>query len=151
MKVTYEIVHIRKDKTQEVIATVDSKDEIKKITDVPQYNGTWIRDDRKILRWSNGELRVNIVEQSASVEARRTTYIGSMPLYELLIANGDELKIVCLNNYIIVGYNAQMVPLWQTASFTQLSDIVGKDLAYEIHQLQELYVKERDKLDKGLA
>jgi hypothetical protein len=139
---TYDIMHVHPDKTEELIDTVRNKEDITMITEQPKWLGTWINESCKVLRWSRGELKIVTNEHPMRVKSFSTTHLGSMPLYQLHIAFGEELKTICLNSHTIVGYDVKMAPLWQTNSFTKLADIIDKEVAYQCMEYYEKYLKE---------
>lgn len=142
MLVSYEIVHVHPDGTEELIQSVNNIEEVTRITETPKYVGSWIRDTRKLLRWNRGELHVRTIESPMQVTSCNTTYLGSMPLYQLVVVNGDDLRLIILNAHTIVGLDVRKQPIWQTNSFTRLSDLVSKDVAYVILQYYEKYQAE---------
>lgn len=140
--VTYDIVHIHPDKTEELIKTVKNPHEIPYVTEQPKYLGTWIREDRKLLRWSRGELVVRMNEQETKVINCRTVHIGSLPIYELQVVHHEILRKILVNSHTIVGQDLNGKSLWQTNSWTKLADIVGKEVAYVCSQYYERYLTE---------
>ena len=138
MTTMFEIVHVHRDGTEEVVATVRYPGEVAAITETPKYVGTWIDENIKVLRWNRGELHIREKPHPMRVTGYREIRLGTMPLYELQVQHGELLKTILINAHTIIGYDMTKRPLWQTNSFNKLAQIVGKEVAYQVY---EYYIK----------
>lgn len=138
----FEIVLVDRDQKETILGIVKSEAEVAYITESPKYLGTWIRENRKLLRWNRGEIHIRVREEEPGVSSQRTIHFGKNPIYELTIRYSHDLKYITLNAQTIIGYDSKKAVLWQTASFTKLADLLGKELAYQVMQYYELYLSE---------
>ncbi|MNB86375.1 hypothetical protein D3C75_333180 [compost metagenome] len=142
MTTQYEIVLVRSDKEPETIATVDSNEEVRKITETARYAGAWVNDQRKILRYGRGELRVHIRDLKPKIVACNTIIYYQYRAYDLEVQNDPTLASIRINAHLISGYDRQDKQLWETPSFRELSEIIGKELAYVCSRYYDQFINE---------
>lgn len=149
--VKFVLIHIKPvTKEEEAIAVVKTLPELRTILSSVKYDGTWLSDTRKLLRYGRGELVIREYEFPPYVKSYKITYLSLKPVYELAIADDDELHTITVDHKGFAAYkckpkDAQLKSdmLWQTASFTMLADhLVGKELAFEIYTYFEKYLME---------
>lgn len=75
MQTVYEIVHVLPDKSERIVKTVTELDEVRLITEVTQFAGTWINDTRKILRYRRGELQIREQTNEETAAAEEITIV----------------------------------------------------------------------------
>lgn len=135
----YRLIHVKPDKSEEILRETDDLADIRLISETAQYAGTWLSDSRKMLKQRKGELRiVEMIRHPELVsheeyEANNTTWVRCMLKY------GGDVTAICFNDSVFLGCDKKFGILWLTYGLADLSEVVGKELAYEIGQLHEKY------------
>jgi hypothetical protein len=142
MTMQYEIVHIKPNKEPVVIATVYSDEEVRKITEAARFAGTWISDVKKVLRYGRGELRVHVRSLAPKIVDHKVVVFQKFRAYDLEVINHPTIACIRINAHFITGYDLNDKQLWETQSFRDLSDIVGKELAYVCSRYYDKFIEE---------
>jgi hypothetical protein len=142
MTTQYEIVYVRANKEPETIATVKTDEEVRAITETARFAGTWVNDQKKVLRYGRGELRVHVRNLLPKIVDCKTIIYYQYRAYDLEVQNDPALTAIRINAHFISGYNKDDKQLWETPSFRELSEIVGKELAYVCSQYYERFIGE---------
>lgn len=138
MNVAYEIVYVRRDRTEEVIKTVTNSADIPHIVEMPQYMGTWISESRKLLRYGRGELHIRKKVFHMTVTNYTMSEVDGEPKCLLSIAHGDDLAWINIDEHKFVGYDLLRVRrLWVARSIPELMARVHKDVAFECMSLYD--------------
>jgi hypothetical protein len=133
MRSVYEIVRVYPDKTEKVLQTVDQEADIPQHVETPHYVGTWINNNRKLLRYGRGEIRIRRKIFRPSIESIIITTVGDEPAIRLNIKYDEKLKSVLLCSQFIAGYGEKRYEeLWRVTNFAKLPTLVDKELAYEL-------------------
>lgn len=132
MRSVYEIVRVYPNKSEEVIQTVDSMEEVALYVETPQYVGTWINESRKLLRYGRGEIRIRRVFDRPTIESRVVTTVFDQPAFLLGIKKDEQLKFIIISRTYIAGYSKnRMTELWKVTNFAKLPTLIDKELAYQ--------------------
>lgn len=135
----YRLIHVKPDKSEEILRESDELIAIKEIAGTAQYDGTWLSDTRKILKQRKGELRIHQMVRYPELlshegyEANNTDWVRCMLKY------GGDVHAICFNRGVFLGCDRNFGILWLTYGLTDLAEVVGKELAYEIGQLHDQY------------
>jgi len=134
-----EIVWKRKDGTFRHVADVTDLNEANRILSSSKYNGTWISDSKKVLRHGQGVIILREKAREPRVVLATPIEFDNYKAYELTIVNDERLKRIRIDSHSITGFADGFTRLWTTSSFTELSEIVGKDTAYACFRYYEEY------------
>jgi hypothetical protein len=135
-------VYVRANSEPETIATVNTDEEVRRITETARFAGTWINDQKKILRYGRGELRVHVKQLLPKIVDCNTIIYYQYRAYDLAVQNDPTLTAIRINAHFISGYDKDDKALWETQSFRELSEIVGKELAYVCSQYHDRFISE---------
>jgi hypothetical protein len=127
----YEIVRVYPNKAEEILQTVESRDDVPLHVETPQFVGTWINENRKLLRYGRGEIRIRRVINRPSIGGKATTTVSGRPAYMLSIKYADELDWILISADYIAGLNLLRKELWRVNSFVKLPTLIDKELAYQ--------------------
>jgi hypothetical protein len=132
MRTVYDIVRVKPDKTSEILQTVASKADIPHLVETPQYVGTWINDDRKLLRYGRGEIRIQKRIEHQELGDRATIEVNEQPAFLFSVRNAGNLMWIVISQKHIIGYNIlKNKELWKCGSITELTGHIDKSLAYQ--------------------
>jgi hypothetical protein len=132
MRTVYDIVRVKPDKSTELIQTVASKADIPHLVETPQYVGTWINDNRKLLRYGRGEIRIKQRVERQELGDRATIEVDGKPAYLFSVRNAGNLLWIVIAQKHIIGYNIlKNKELWKVGSITELSGHIEKEMAYQ--------------------
>ena len=146
MSERYELIRVWRDGSQTLLYSTTEKWEIDFLLESPQFVGTWITPTRKLLRYGLGEIRLRIIDTTPRVTDVETVVEDSTFKVKFTLAN-HEVKLVVVTSSKIFIYDEPLEPpLFVLYGFSDLSELIGKDLAYEILQaydskLEELGIK----------
>lgn len=154
--VSYDIVLVKPDKSEEIINTVETPAEVRLLVETASYAGTWISPTRKILRKGRGEIHVRERQRAMRVIEGQPHTINNMIWYKLDIGYSESLSHIIFNEYMFIGYNKDDSenPAWRARSMIELTKYVGKEVAYQasIHYERYLHTYElQDKLDTNFS
>lgn len=134
----FHVERVLPDKSTQRLATVTSMSDTQHITETPQYAGTWINKNRKLLRYGRGEVRIVEEVVGMSVTDSYTVVEDNEPAFRLDIANGDDIDYLIVTTSCIMGYaSSDPSPVWVCDSFHNLLHFISKDMAYECLQKYE--------------
>lgn len=132
MRTVFDVVRIHPDKTTEIVQTVLNRADADPIVETPQFVGTWINSERKLLRYGRGEIRIVPRIESQQLGNRTIVIIDDNPAYFITVLNGGELQWMTISQKYIAGHPIDRhKELWRVASFTELTNYVDKNLAYQ--------------------
>lgn len=140
MKVYYEIVHIKPNKQETIIAIKHKVEDLPRVTEKPQWAGTWLTPDRKLLRYGRGELVIREKVKQPRIVSHKKLTIGDKDWYELQVMYHETLHTIFLNDVVIMGHNSAQVVLWSTNSPVELAEHIGKEMSYQVSRYQEKYL-----------
>ncbi|MNT18972.1 hypothetical protein D3C71_234730 [compost metagenome] len=142
MTTQYEIVYVKPNNEPETIATVNTDEEVRQITETARFSGMWVNDQKKVLRYGRGELRVHVKNLLPKIVGHNTIIYYQYRAYDLEVINHPTLTSIRINAHFISGFDKNDKQLWETPSFRELSEIVGKELAYVCSQYHERFINE---------
>lgn len=147
--VNYEIIHVWPDNSHHPVATVSDKEHLELIIETPRYVGTWLNANRKLLRFGRGELIIKELTLEPRVISHKIIPLSTGRLvYELCVKDDELLKAIILDNEHISGLTSAFDEnitdniLWSTDSFTKLSDLTTKEIAYQTFRYYEKFCME---------
>lgn len=147
----FQIVHVKSDGSEKVIGEVRSPTEVKAIVDTSDYQGTWLTDTRKLLRYRRGEIVIRLLEEvlrpygpeishNYEIVNKEIVHWKKFDALKLQIANGGNLHWLMLTPSQIIAYDMRNTPLWTCDSFSELCEMCSKKLAFEVAQIHENYL-----------
>lgn len=142
MTTQYEIVYVKPNNEPETIATVANNNEVRSITESAKFAGAWVNDQRKILRYGRGELRVHVKELKPKIVDYKAVMFHRYCAYDLAVVNHPTLACIRINTHYLTGYDAKDNQLWETTSFRELAEIIGKELAYVCLRYYDQFIEE---------
>lgn len=141
MRKLFDVTHVRRDKSEVVIGTVQTEDQIKLIADAPDYLGTWISTTRKVLRYGAGELRVDVRMLPMRIEKHDIVVEHGLYICRMQIENGEGVGWLDVTAHGITAFNnRRSKELWFVKDFSQLAERVDKSVAYQCMTIFDGYL-----------
>lgn len=132
MRTVYDVVRINPDKTTEILHTVEQRADVDPIVETPQFVGTWINSERKLLRYGRGEIRIQSRVEHQELVDRATIEVDGQPAYFCSVRNADQLHWLTITQKYIAGHPLiRGMELWRCYSITELTGHIDKSLAYQ--------------------
>lgn len=146
MSERYELIRVWRDGSQTLLYSTTEKWEVDFLLESPQFVGTWITPTRKLLRYGLGEIHLRIIDTTPRITDVETVVEDGMFKVKFTLVNHEVKLVVVTSSKIFIHDNPLEPPLFTLHGFSDLSELVGKDLAYEILQaydskLEELGIK----------
>lgn len=137
-----EVYHILPNKTRQLIAEVQDLNAVRYIVETPKYIGTWLTDNRKLLRFGRGEVIIEERIELPRVLRHRVRASGNYASYDLDIIYHESLRSIRIEANLITGFGDGNRKLWETTSFAHLVELVGKDVAYSCYKYHEMLLSQ---------
>jgi hypothetical protein len=145
---SYEIIHIKRDGSQELLKIVETPAEIQQLTETAQYAGTWINGTVKVLSNMKGKLLIRSRKKEPRITAVETVRIHNVLWSKLHISYSDTLVHIMMRDDQFVGYGPGLEVVWSAKSFSELVNHVGKEIAYQCKINYDRYLEEYGLEDK---
>lgn len=134
----YEIVHRLPNGHELVLHTVDSRAEVTLLVDTARYDGTWLDESKKLLRYGMGLIVVRKVSKVLEVINEELIDDFGITRCKLEIANHKVVGWLVMSSNSITAYDhSYNIRLWHVDSFAELANTLGKEIAYECMQRYE--------------
>ena len=137
----FQVIHLSMDKVETIAFTSESANDVWAFVNSANFQGTWLAHNRKLLRHGKGELHIKEIASSIRVTGSQIISLGNYKAAELSISNGGDLKVIWITEKAITGYDANKHPLWNFNDFGKLTDLLGKEVAYQCRFHYEAYLK----------
>lgn len=143
LKYTYNIVHRLPNGQELVIASVGSRREVEYVTETAKYQGTWLSDDLKLLRYGLGLIEVREEKQPVAIVSQNLIREANQVKLKLELVNEENVGWLVMTDDMIYAYDhSDSTLLWEAASFATLAFKINKDIAYECMQLYDKQLHE---------
>jgi hypothetical protein len=138
MNIVYELVHVKRDKSEQLITTVTDLNDINFYTESSRYHGTWLNETRKMLRYGMGELQVRKIVKHPTIAGHAFTVFNGQDVCLLNIKHDANLHWIAISEDCITGYDlTKRIVLWKVTNFAKLTLHTNKDIAYGCMQLYD--------------
>lgn len=135
MSANYRVVLVGRNGVERTLATVNTMAEVKTIVDTPKYVGTWITDDRKLLRYGMGTVRIKRVSDYCfeEVDGEWTALLN--------VVGKPHLDWIRITKDRIMGLNLKKEKLWEASDFAGMLYFTDKEIAYRCSQIYDELIK----------
>lgn len=141
MNPIYNIVCKRPDGQEILIHSADSRNEVMMIVDTKQFAGTWIDENRKLLRYGLGLIEIREEVKVAAVTSIKVFEHEGIAKYLMELANHHEIGWLVMSSGSITAYDrSQQTLMWEVDNFAMLALRVSKEVAYDCMQYYEKLV-----------